>query len=285
MIATGEAETVGALLVRATASLAHLEDARRDAEVLLGHALACSRAALIRDRDATVAPAARARFSALVAERARGRPVAQLRGVQEFWSLALEVDASVLVPRPETELLVTLALARLAPDAGHTVVDAGTGSGAIALAIAHERPTARVVAIERSAAALRVAARNARALALSNVALLRGDWLRALGDGSVALVVANPPYVADLDPVLDGPGLAFEPREALAGGADGLRDLKRLGDEARQVLRPGGWLLLEHGTSQGEALRTWLVDCGFGEVATARDLAGHERVTAARKRE
>lgn len=285
MSAVREAATIGELLARARRSLAHLDTGRRDAEVLLGHALNCSRAALIRDRDEIVTPEGRARFAGLIAERARGRPVAQLRGTQEFWSLALEVDEAVLVPRPETELLVTLALARLAPDTARIVVDAGTGSGAIALAIAHERPAAQVIAVERSAAALAVAARNACAHALVNVTLLRADWLRALRDGGADLVVANPPYVAAHDPVLAGPGLAFEPREALVGGADGLRDLQRLGREARRVLRPGGWLLLEHGANQGEAVRAWLVACGFSDVTTTRDLAGHERATCARNLE
>lgn len=285
MSAVREAVTIGELLARARHSLAHLDSGRRDAEVLLGHALGCSRAALIRDRGEIVTPEDHDRFAGLVAERARGRPVAQLRGLQEFWSLTLEVDAAVLVPRPETELLVTLALARLDPDAARTLVDAGTGTGAIALAIARERPAAQVIALERSAAALAVAARNARTHALKNVSLLRADWLGALRDGGADLVVANPPYVAANDPVLTGPGLAFEPREALVGGADGLQDLQRLGCEARRVLCAGGWLLLEHGAAQGEAVRGWLVACGFSDVATTRDLAGLERATCARNPE
>jgi release factor glutamine methyltransferase len=277
--------TIGELLAGAHAALAHLDAAHRDAEVLLGHALDCSRAALVRDRDEVVDPVRRARFAALVAARARGRPVAQLRGTQEFWSLTLAVDDAVLIPRPESELLVLLALDRLAVAADTMVVDAGTGSGAIALAIAHERPAACVIALDRAPGALAIAARNLRAQGIPNVALVRGDWLAALRNGGVDLMVANPPYVAADDPVLAGPGLAFEPREALASGADGLRDLRRLGTQARRVLRTGGWILLEHGASQGQAVRDWLAHCGFSDITTTRDLAGHERATCARQLE
>lgn len=271
--------TINTLLRSATVALAHLSTPRLDAEVLLGHTIGCSRSALICEGDAPVAAALCARFDQLIAARSQGRPIAQLRGTQEFWSLDLQISAAVLVPRGETELLVTLTLERSVPSAALAIADLGTGSGAVAVALGRERPQAFVLAVEYSAAALAVAETNRRRHAVSNVACVRGDWLAALAFQRFNFIVANPPYVADADPVLTGPGLRFEPLTALAAGPDGLSHLRAITGAAPSALVPGGWLLLEHGADQGRAVRLLLQQADFIDVTTARDLAGLERVT------
>jgi release factor glutamine methyltransferase len=275
--------TIRALVQRAAAALAHLPTPRLDAEVLLGHTLGYSRADLICERDQLVDAEQYAKFEELVAARAAGRPIAHLRGTQEFWSLELQITDAVLVPRSETELLVALVLERSAPTANLLIADLGTGSGAIALAIASERPQALVLALERSAAALRVARSNATHAAVGNVVFVQGDWLATLGLQQFDFIVANPPYVADTDPVLEGIGLRYEPRAALVAGADGLAALRTIAHTALAHLRAQGWLLLEHGATQGAAVRGFLTEAGFAEIATAVDLADLERVTYGRR--
>lgn len=271
--------TVAELLRWGGRALEASETPRLDAELLLGATLARDRAGLFRDGDREVPAAAAARYRALVAARAAGRPVAQILGVREFWSLAFEVDEHTLVPRPETELLVEIALAALPSDSAARVADLGTGSGAIAVAIARERPQAMVIAVEASAPALVVAARNVAHHAAGRVHLVRADWLAPFGPGSFDLIVANPPYVAQDDPRLTTTALRFEPRSALAAGADGLRDLDRLAYRCAEALAGGGRVILEHGAAQGRAVRTLLVAAGFADVSTARDLAGLERAS------
>ena len=271
--------TINTLLRHATVALAHLSTPRLDAEVLLGYTLGTSRSALICDRDEPVNAALCAQFDQLIAARAQGRPIAQLRGTQEFWSLDFQITDAVLVPRGETELLVTLTLALSPPNAPLSIADLGTGSGAIALALATERPQALVLALERSAAALAVARANQARHEIENVALVQGNWLEALGNQRFDFIVANPPYVADEDLVLGEAGLRFEPRAALAAGADGLDALRIIASTALPRLIPDGWLLLEHGATQGSAVRRLLELAGFSTVATACDFAGLERVT------
>ncbi|MBI5619088.1 MAG: peptide chain release factor N(5)-glutamine methyltransferase [Gammaproteobacteria bacterium] len=256
---------------------------RLDAELLLMAVLGLDRSALFRDADRLVAAADDARYRGLVAARAEGRPVAQLLGVREFWSLEFEVDEHCLVPRPETELLVERALAAIPSGAAVRIADLGTGSGAIAVAIARERPQSRVVAVDVSPAALAVAARNAARLAPGRVALVRGDWLAAFAPGSFEVIVSNPPYVAADDPLLTTTEIRFEPRAALAAGPDGLSDLGALARQAAAALVAGGRVFLEHGTTQGPAVRALLTAARFADIATARDLAGHERVTSGRR--
>jgi release factor glutamine methyltransferase len=263
------------LLAAATRAIA-----RRDAELLLAEAAALTRTQLIAARD--IAPDAAVRFEALVARRAAGEPVAYLLGRREFWSLDFAVDPAVLVPRPETELLVERALALLpAPDA--RVADLGTGSGAIAIALAHERARWRIVATDASDAALAVARRNGERLAPGRVEWLRStspdDWYAPLAGRRFDALVSNPPYVAGDDPVLAGDGLRYEPRGALTPGGDGYAALLTLINGAPEHLLPGGWLALEHGESQGERLRAALVARGFTHVTSHRDLAGRERIT------
>ncbi len=272
--------TVGQTL---TACAPRLAGGRLEAEVLLGHVLGLDRLGLLRERDRVLDAATAAACLALVARREAGEPVAYLTGRREFWSLALEVDPRVLVPRPETEVLVetALALAAQAPDG--PIVDVGTGSGAIALALARELPARCIVAVDDSAAALAVAAANVARHAPGRVDLRESDLLHGFAAASLALVVSNPPYVEDDYPGLSTAALCHEPRHALAAGADGLDVIRRLVPQARHALGEGGWLALEHGATQGPAVRALFAAAGFRDLVTQRDLAGHERVTAGRR--
>ena len=237
------------------------------------------RSAFRADPDAIPDPAARERFAALVARRARGEPLAYLTGRREFWSLELAVDARVLVPRPETERLVELALARGAADQPLAVLDLGTGSGAIALALAHERPRWRVTAVDASRDALAVATGNAQRLGIA-LELLPSDWFGALAGRRFDLIASNPPYVADGDPHLVA--LAHEPRGALCAGPDGLTALRAIVAAAPAHLARGGWLLVEHGADQGPAVRALLAAAGLDGIETATDGAGRARVGTGR---
>jgi release factor glutamine methyltransferase len=250
---------------------------RRDAELLLAWAWGLTRSQLLARAGEPVAAEVAARFEQAVQLRAAGVPAAYLLGRREFWSLDLEVDAAVLVPRPETELLVERVLQQVT-GAHASVADLGTGSGAIALALARERPAWRVTATDISAAALDLARRNGARLGIE-VEWLLGDWYAPLAGRRFDAIASNPPYVAADDPVLQGDGLRHEPRGALTPGGDGLAALLTLINGAAEHLLPGGWLALEHGAAQGETLRSLLVARGFTHVTSHRDLAGHERVT------
>ena len=252
-----------------------------DAELLLAHVLGKSRGWLFAHGDDVLDAEAESRFAALLERRLAGEPVAYLTGRRGFWRFDLRVTPDTLIPRPETELLVELALARLPADQPLRVADLGTGSGAIALAIASERPRARVVATDASPAALAVAEANARELELANIEFRRGEWCEPLDGERFDLIASNPPYVTDDDPHLDA--LRFEPRSALAAGADGLDDIRRIVAESRQHLGPRGWLLLEHGHDQGQAVRALLQHAGFVAVETAIDLEQRDRVTLGRR--
>jgi release factor glutamine methyltransferase len=253
-----------------------------DAEWLLAHALEKARGWLYAHADDLVDASVRQRFEALVERRAAGEPVAYLTGTRGFWTLDLRVTADTLIPRADTERLVELALARLPVDAACRVADLGTGSGAIALAIGSERPRATVVATDASAAALEVARRNAGELRLEAVDFRQGDWCAALGDETFDLIASNPPYLADDDVHRSEGDLRFEPESALVSGRDGLDAIRRIVSGATMHLRPGGWLLLEHGWEQGDAVRALLHDAGFVEVSTQRDLESRDRVTLGR---
>jgi len=254
---------------------------RADAEALLLHALGRDRAWLFaHGRDPVAGPVAAA-FRALVARRANGEPVAYLTGRRGFWTLDLAVGPATLIPRPETELLVELALARLDAAPRH-VADLGTGSGAIALALASERPAARVVATDSSAAALAVARANATSHGLGNVEFRHGPWWAPLAGERFDLVASNPPYIAAADPHLDQGDLRFEPASALASGADGLDDIRRIIAGAPDHLHPGGWLLLEHGWDQGPAVAKLLRERGFEAVETMQDLEARDRTSLGR---
>ena len=256
---------------------------RVDAEALLLHVLGQPRGWLFaHDRDG-LTPEQFGRFDALVAEREAGAPVAYLTGRRGFWTFDLEVTADTLIPRPETELLVELALARIAKDAAPRIADLGTGSGAIALAIASERPQARVIATDASQAAMAVAHRNARRNDIGNVEFRNGSWFEPLAGERFDLIASNPPYIESTDPHLGEGDLRFEPMSALASGDDGLDDLRIIVSAAPSHLLDGGWLLVEHGWQQGDAVRALFRDAGFFDVGTVRDLEDRDRVTLGRR--
>lgn len=258
-------------------------EARREAELLLQHALRVDRAWLFAHAGDEVAPVFAGQFRRDVSRRAAGEPVAYITGHREFFSLDLAVTPDVLVPRPETELLVERVLEKIPPRAAAQIADLGTGSGAIALSIAHERPHARVLATDASAAALAVARGNAERLGLANVEFALGEWCEALGERRFDLIAANPPYIALGDAHLDTGDLRFEPALALSSGADGLDAIRAIARDARRHLAPGGWLFLEHGYEQGAAVRAILAANGYADAATARDLEDRDRVSGARR--
>lgn len=248
-----------------------------DAELLLAHVLGASRASVAADPGRTLSQPQVETLSSLALRRLAGEPVAYLTGRREFWSLDLEVTPDVLVPRPETELVVELALAALAPVVRPSVLDLGTGSGALALAIARERPDAAVTAVDASTAALAVATRNALRLQAGNVAFLPGSWYQPVGTAQFDCIVSNPPYVADDDPALAS--LKHEPRQALTAGAVGLDALRAICAGAPAHLTAGGVLVVEHGATQGDDVRALMTEAGLVAVATHCDLAGRPRAT------
>jgi release factor glutamine methyltransferase len=254
-----------------------------EARLLLAHALQQPPAWLFAHADEVMDAATAQRFHALVDARAAGQPVAYLLGRRAFWTLELQVTHDTLIPRAETERLVELALARLPAGVPLQVADLGTGSGAIALAIAAERPQAQVLATDASAAALEIARRNAVANGLHNVSVRHGSWLEPLRELRFDLIASNPPYIADDDPHLAQGDLRFEPPAALSSGADGLAAIREIVAAAPACLRTGGWLLLEHGWRQGEAVRRLMRDAGFVDIATELDLEQRERVTLGRR--
>lgn len=260
-------------------------DARHEAELLLLHVLERPRSWLFAHATDPLAAADQAAFETLLARRMAGEPVAYLTGRRGFWTLDLEVDPATLIPRPETELLVELALERLPSDQSLQLADLGTGSGAIALALASERPQAQVLATDASPGALAVAARNAARHELPNVCFAEGghDWYAPLQGMRFDLIASNPPYIASDDPHLDQGDLRFEPASALASGVDGLDDIRRIVEGGQAHLRPGGWLLIEHGWDQGAAIRALFDAAGFAEVQTAQDLEQRDRITLGRR--
>ncbi|TFW29409.1 peptide chain release factor N(5)-glutamine methyltransferase [Massilia arenosa] len=248
--------------------------------ILLGHALGLTRVGLITQSDRTLTADEAARLTELLQRRLNGEPIAYIVGEREFYGLPFHVTDAVLIPRPDTELLVELAIERL-PVRGR-VLDMGTGSGAIAVAIAHARPDAVITALDVSAAALELARSNAERNQV-RVEFLRSDWFCALGaDRQFDLIVSNPPYIADGDPHLAGGDLRFEPVSALTDHADGLSALRTIAAGARAHLMPGAWLLMEHGYDQSAAVRALLAHHQYTEVQSWRDLPGIERVTGGR---
>lgn len=275
----GEAPgTLGDWLAWAAAALQDSSDnPRLDAEVLLCELLGINRAGLvIRAGDALSAETA-LRYAGLLDRRRLGEPVAYLTGRREFWSLDLGVSPAVLIPRPDTELVVEWALERLRGLNEPALADLGTGSGAIALALASERPDARVVATDQSEDALAQARNNAHTLGLQRVEFRAGDWLAPLAGERYDLIASNPPYIAEGDAHLAA--LRYEPRRALTAGPDGLADLRRIAADARGHLKSGGVLVMEHGAEQGSVVRALLTEYGYAQVETRRDLNGLERAT------
>jgi release factor glutamine methyltransferase len=255
-----------------------------DAQVLLAHVLAKDRAWLLAHAGDPLPREQADRFFALAKRRRDGEPIAYLTGVREFWGLPIAVSTAVLIPRPETETLVELALARLPTDRDLRVLDLGTGSGAIALALAHERPRAHVVATDTSADALAIARANAHRLCITNVEFIEADWYDGIPATRFDLIASNPPYVEPRDPHLDDGDLRFEPRAALTPAGNGLGALRAIIEGAHAHLVPGGALVVEHGYDQSDAVRALFVAAEFADLVTARDLSGNPRVVAGRAR-
>ena len=258
------------------------DSSRTDAELLLAHALEKPRVWLYAHADEALPDAPAKRFAQLIKRRRKGEPIAYLLGQRDFWNMQLEVTADTLIPRPETELLVELAIKRLPIDRPARVLDLGTGSGAIAFAIANERPQAQVTACDSSVAALAVARRNAQRLGHGDCLLVRSEWYSELREQRFDLIVSNPPYIADNDPHLAEGDLRFEPRAALASGRDGLDAIRIIVAQAPAHLLANGWLIVEHGFEQGAAVRGLLQAAGLAEVRTVRDLEDRERVSCGR---
>ena len=254
------------------------DSGRLEAELLLCHCLQQTRSYLYTWPEKTIDGELCAAYESLLAARRKGTPVAYLTGLREFWSLQLQVDKRTLIPRPETETLVEWALELPMPRDAR-VADLGTGSGAIALALASERLAWQLLATDISEAALAVASLNARRLGLANIEFHCSDWERSLAPGSFQLIVSNPPYIALADPHLGQGDLRFEPAAALRSGIDGLDAIRCIIAAAPTYLCRGGWLLLEHGYDQAEAVRQLLRATGFNAVATRSDLAGVERIS------
>ncbi len=270
-----EVQTVGSAVERVKRRVPRL-----DARLLMQHLLGITHAQFLADPDRRLSGEELEAFLSLILRRERGEPVAYLVGEKDFYSRSFRVTPDVLIPRPDTELIVTLALKRLKTLAWPRVLDLGTGSGAIAVTIACEHPEAAVLAVDVSSEALAVARGNADRLG-GRVSFLQSDWFAALGDEQFDLVVANPPYVAARDPHLLQDGLPFEPDLALTDGGDGLSCIRRIVGDAPRHLLPGGWLLIEHGYDQAAAVRALLGDGPYAEIATWQDLSGVDRVSGA----
>jgi len=267
------------LLARGRAQLEKQPQGRLEAEILLGETLGVNRAWLYANSEQTPATKQCVKFLDLVGRRKNGEPIAYLTGYREFWSLLLKVTADVLIPRPETELLVETALAFIPEDTKWRIADLGTGSGAIALAIASERPLCEIHATEYSEAALLVAQENGQSIAPGKVQFHLGSWLTPL-EGRFQALVSNPPYIAADDPHLQRGDCRFEPGEALTPGPDGMAAIRHIASESPRYLEHGGMLAFEHGYEQGSEVRQMLVDLGYRDVETQKDLEQRERVTS-----
>lgn len=265
----GEAQAFG------RAELAESDSSDVDVQILLCFVLECSPVRLMTASEATLTEPQWQQYSALIQRRKQGEPVAHIIGSRGFWSLDLAVDASTLIPRPDTELLVSLVLSKLKP--GMCIVDLGTGTGAIALSLAAERPDISVMATDLQAAALRLAERNRLSHDLKNVSLVQMAWLGGFQSQVFDLIVSNPPYIERTDPHLTRGDVRFEPLTALVSGEDGLDDIRQIVSQARRCLKPGGWLLLEHGYDQSERVQNLFRDAGFEQVTAHQDFGGQDR--------
>jgi release factor glutamine methyltransferase len=255
------------------------ESPQLDAEILLAHALKVSREQLyIRSTD-KLSLKEQEIFSALIQRRQSGEPIPYITGIREFWSLPLKVTRSTLIPRPETELLVEIALSLFSPEESIQLVDLGTGSGAIALAIASERPHWQITATDKMISALEIAKENAHQLKIKNLVFLSGDWCGALPKKKYDVIVSNPPYLHPHDEHLFKDGLSFEPREALVSDNDGREDLNKIICQAKYFLRDGGWLLLEHGHDMASETEKMLRRQNYKNIEKYRDLFENDRVT------
>ena len=257
------------------------DSVQADVEILLCHVLQCNRTWLHTWPEKELTPEQTEQFNKLITARSKHQPVAYLTGKRGFWSFELEVNETTLIPRPETELLVETALEKIPQDAHWQVLDLGTGTGAIALAIAHERPQCHVTAIEKSNDALKTAIKNSQILNLKNITFLQGNWLEPVQSKNFDLIVSNPPYIAENDEHLSQGDVQHEPATALASGKDGLDDIRLIIGQAREHLNPGGWLMFEHGYDQHAAIFRLLKNSGYSDISQVKDLGGQVRVSIA----
>lgn len=267
-------------LKQAIERLRDSESPRRDAEILLGHITEKTRTFILAFDETELTSAQQSALDALLARRERGEPVAHLVGMREFWSLPLAVSPVTLIPRPDTECLVEQALSRLSQTPCE-ILDLGTGTGAIALALASERADCHVTAVDFVADAVALAQRNAAQLAIENVTILQSNWFSALAGRQFAMIVSNPPYIDEQDPHLGQGDVRFEPKTALVAADGGLADLTQIIREGRRALLAGGYMLLEHGWTQGDAVRQRFTEAGYLQAETCRDYGGNERLTLA----
>lgn len=265
----------------AVAALAESESPKRDAEILLEHVTGKARSFILAFGETALSAAQETQLTELLARRKRGEPVAHLTGEREFWSLPLYVSAATLIPRPDTECLVEQALARL-PAGPCRILDLGTGTGAIALALASERPDCQVTALDVMPDAVALAKRNVERLGLHNVQVLQSSWFTGVAGQSFGMIVSNPPYIDEHDPHLNEGDVRFEPLTALVAADEGLADIEHIITTARQHLVPGGWLLIEHGWTQGQAVRERFLQAGYVDTETCRDYGGNDRLTLGR---
>ncbi len=255
-----------------------------DASILLCHVLDCSSSHLIAWPDKQLSDDQSQRYNALIEERRKGKPVAYITGEKEFWSLLLKVTPAVLIPRPETEILVEFALEALKHNPKAEIADLGTGSGAIACALASEQPGWHITATDTSAEALAIARQNAETHQLHNIDFVQGHWFEALQREDYDMVISNPPYVAAEDPHLGQGDVRFEPDDALSAGIQGMDDIEAIAREAADHLVAGGWLAVEHGYDQQQLVHDCFARNGFVDITQQADLSGTPRITAARKR-
>ncbi|BBP44997.1 release factor glutamine methyltransferase [Thiosulfatimonas sediminis] len=273
------------VITQATQSFTHcafVDSPKLEAEILLAHLLQKDRTYLFTWPEKIVDDEMIVEFRELCRARLLGTPIAYLTGEREFWGLKLKVSQDTLIPRPDTETLVEVALSLIAEQPQAAIVDLGTGTGAIALALKFEQPQASLTAVDFSAAALAIAKHNSDTLQLP-VTLLQGSWCQPLGDQQFDLIVSNPPYIEEQDPHLQQGDVRFEPRSALTSGNDGLDDIRAISAQAPAHLNPAGWLAFEHGYNQASAVQAILQQHGFVEINSRQDYAGNDRVTYGQK--
>ncbi|OAI12053.1 protein-(glutamine-N5) methyltransferase, release factor-specific [Methylomonas lenta] len=278
---THSGESIQTLVKNSVMRLAHASDTPHlDAEVLLCHCLSKNRSYLRAWPEHHPSAAQSLQFWALIEQRCLGEPIAYLTGQREFWSRAFMVSPDVLIPRPDTELLIELSLQHLPSNQAGKIIDMGTGSGILAITLAAERPLADVIATDISSAALNIAKKNAQQLAVGNIRFLISDWFDAVTESNFDLVISNPPYIAADDPHLQQGDVRFEPESALISGEEGLKDIRLLSEQARNHLKPNGLLLIEHGYNQQTQAQAILQTLNYRQIQTHPDLSGNPRVTS-----
>jgi len=276
--------TIKQALASAVKQLDNISDsAHADAEILLGFILECDRSFFHTWPELTLEDAQALKFEELLQRRLNGEPIAHITGKRSFWDFDLKVTADTLIPRPETELLVELALEKIPSEQTSKILDLGTGTGAIALALAHERPSCKVIAIEQSQAAFEVAQHNQALLNLNNLQILSGNWFSTVNNQLFDLIVSNPPYIASNDPHLKQGDVRFEPETALISGEDGLNDIRHIVNQSQGYLTEKGWLMLEHGYDQASPVRQFMEQRNYKNVQQFKDIGYQFRVTIGQK--